>query len=123
MARSFKDLIPALCGLQAGSKPKTDPEIYKMALTEWMDVLRSLWVAIGKPVDNDRLKIYSRVFGDVPLGLLEKAVKRVQLTTTYQVVPTIAEINKAIQFELSAASCIDYSEWCYRTWCEAWPRV
>mgnify|MGYP002390656192 CR=1 FL=1 len=108
---AFRELIPVLCGLPASSKPKTDEEIHKMAFDEWLNVLRSLWIAIGKPVDNDRLMIYARVFEEVPYGLLVKAIKRVQLTTTYQVVPTIAEIHKAIQVELREVNCIDYDDW------------
>jgi hypothetical protein len=113
---AFRELIPVLFGLPEGTKPKTDDEIAEMAKSEWLDILRSLWVAIGKPVDQERIKIYARTFGDVPMGLLEKAVKRVQLTTTYQVVPTIAEIHKAIKFELHEANCGDVNGWIDREW-------
>ena len=113
---TFREMIPVLCGLPAGSKPKTDEEINAMAEREWMDILCSLWIAIGKPVDIARLKIYAHTFADVPYGLLDLAVRRVQLSTTYQVVPTIAEINKAIQFELHEANCRDYADWTYQEW-------
>lgn len=98
------------------TKPLTDKEIYDAAFKEWVGVLQSLWVAIGKPVDNERLRLYIDVFRPVPLGLLEKAVRRVQLTTTYQVVPTIAEINNALRAELSDANCIDYDNWVDQCW-------
>jgi hypothetical protein len=102
--------------MNAGDKALTDQQIYDMAYQEWLDVLRSLWIAIGKPVEKDRLKIYAKAFSDVPLGLLEKAVKRVQLSMTYNIVPTIAEIQKAINMELFLANCNDISEWTDTEW-------
>ena len=99
-----------------GDKPLTDQQIHDLAYQEWLGSLESLWVAIGKPVDRDRLKIYAKTFEDVPLGLLEKAVKRVLLSNTYNIVPTIAAIRAAIHIELGEANCTDYSGWSHKEW-------
>jgi hypothetical protein len=55
---------------------------------------------IGKLVDVERLKIYRRNLGNVPLGLLEKTIDRVFRENTYQTVPVTGAIWEAIRKEL-----------------------
>lgn len=84
---------------------------YTEALQEWTDILGNLWIAIGKPVDIPRLQIYARKFQHVPMGLLELVVSRLLRETTYQVVPTIAEVHRALHAELQAANCEAPEDW------------
>jgi hypothetical protein len=70
---------------------------YKTPLEEWLAVLGELWTAVGKPIDVQRLRVYQKAMGDVPLGLLESAIKRVIQENDYQVVPvsgTVVKVNK-----------------------------
>lgn len=85
-------------------------------MQEWTNVVASLWVAIGKPIDSQRLSLYCREFSQVPLGLLEKSIKRLMHETVYQVIPTIGEIQRVINKELHEANCVDYSDWVAREW-------
>ncbi len=58
-----------------------------LLLEEWLGVLAELWTAAGKPLEADRLKVYRQSLGEVPLGLLERAVRRVIRENVYHVVP------------------------------------
>jgi hypothetical protein len=40
----------------------------------------------------------------------------VLLSTTYNIVPTIAAIRAAIYVELSEANCTDYAGWSHKEW-------
>jgi hypothetical protein len=73
---------------------------HKTLLEEWLAVLGELWTATGKTVDSKRLRVYQKALGDVPLGLLEKAIKRVILENDYQVVPVPGVIWAAVRKEL-----------------------
>jgi hypothetical protein len=85
-------------------------------LAEWYQLLVNLWTAIGKPVDEDRLRLYGREFGAVPYGLLDKALARVRRTQSWLVVPTIGEIWRAIDIELHEANCTSAEEWADQLW-------
>lgn len=75
-------------------------DIEQEAMEEWLSVLVRLWQAVGKNVDAERLQIYQRELGDVPLGLLEKAVTRLIREWHYANVPNVSEIWKAVCKEL-----------------------
>ena len=79
-------------------------DIEQEAMEEWLGVLVRLWQAVGKNVDAERLQIYQRELGDVPLGLLEKAVKRLIREWQYANVPNVNEIWKAVCKELDCRS-------------------
>jgi hypothetical protein len=79
----------------------TDQEIYNAALEEWTGIIAQLWTGIGKPVEQDRLKIYCDQFGKVPLGLLELTINRVMRENTYSNVPPVGVIWQVIRQELS----------------------
>lgn len=67
---------------------------------EWLDVLGGLWTSVGKPIDPDRLELYQSSLGEVPLGLLERAVRRVIRENAYPVVPAPGVIWEAVSKEL-----------------------
>jgi len=67
---------------------------------EWLGILSELWTSVEKPIDPDRLEVYQKTLGEVPLGLLELAVKRVIRENTYQVVPVPGVIWEAVKKEL-----------------------
>ena len=76
---------------------------FKTPKEEWLGVLSELWISVEKPIEPDRLGVYQKALGDVPLGLLEKAVKRVILENDYQVVPVPGVIWAAVRKELGYA--------------------
>jgi len=75
-------------------------EWYDKALEEWLGVLAELWKAAGRPVEADRLEIYAMSLGEVPMGLLEMAVRRVIRENTYNLVPLPGVVWAAIRREL-----------------------
>lgn len=94
---------------KAREKPvPTDAEIDQLAYVEWLEVLAGLWEAVGKPIDEKRLRKYTKELSRIPLGLLERAVSRtIRDGSEYQVVPTIGSIWKALRKELANPSDID----------------
>jgi hypothetical protein len=78
----------------------TEQEIYQAALAEWTGILAQLWTAIGKPIEPERLQVYRDQLGDVPLGLLERSIRRVLRENTWSNVPPIGTIWQAIRKEL-----------------------
>ena len=66
---------------------------------EWLAVLSGLWTSVEKPIDPDRLEVYQKTLEEVPLGLLELAVKRVIRENAYQVVPVPGVIWEAVKRE------------------------
>jgi len=76
---------------------KSDQEIHQLALAEWTGQLTQLWEAVGKPVDRRQLAVYVKQLGRVPLGLLEQAISEILQNHTYNTVPTLGEIWKAIK--------------------------
>jgi len=75
-------------------------EGYDLALEEWLGVLEELWSAVGKPIEPDRLQVYRNALADVPLGLLEVAVRRVIRENTFSVVPPPGAVWEAVRQEL-----------------------
>jgi hypothetical protein len=86
----------------------TDKQIYDAALEEWYGVLATLWTAAGKPIEEERLRIYGEDLSDVPLGLLETSLQRLRSTHVYANVPQIAEIRDAIKKELGFMTIQDW---------------
>jgi hypothetical protein len=84
-------------------EPKTDQEIYDMAMAEWVGILSQLWEAIGKPVDGKQLAVYTRQLGDIPLGILERVVSDILADHTFHTVPTIGELWAIIRNEYGDA--------------------
>ena len=81
-------------------QPLSDQEIHDMAVTDWYRILESMWIAIGKEVDKERLLIYGRDLGNVPCEILERAIRRIRLSSSYASIPTIGEIWQAVKMEL-----------------------
>lgn len=77
-------------------EPMSDEEIQQAAMAEWLEALSGLWAAYGKTPDAKQLAIYARVLGDVPLGLLDEAIKRVIERHGFANVPTAAEVRRAV---------------------------
>jgi len=95
---------------------RTDSEIYADAEADWMGILASLWVAIGKPVDPERLRIYANALKDIPLGLLELAIDRVLRQQTWNVVPLPGVISAAVERELEAVNATTIADWLEIQW-------
>jgi hypothetical protein len=76
---------------------KSEKEIYQEAVAEWTGVLTQLYDAIGKPVDKKQLAVFIKQLGRVPLGLLEQAISEILQNHSYNNVPTLGEIWKAIK--------------------------
>ena len=86
----------------------TDVEIERCAKVEWLEILSGMWEAIGKPLDEKRLRKYAKELSGIPLGLLDKAVsKAIRNSGDYQVVPTISAVWKAVRHELGNPYDID----------------
>ena len=111
MNLDLDELREKFVGMDIDQTVKTDAEINAEAEAEWMGILASLWVAIGKPVDPDRLRIYAEDLWNIPLGLLELAVKRVRREQTWNIVPLAGEILTAVNRELDAANVPDIQGW------------
>ena len=60
-------------------------------------MLAELWTAAGKPLEADRLKVYRQSLGEVPLGLLERAVRRVIRENVYHVGPLTGAVWAAMR--------------------------
>ncbi len=60
-------------------------------------MLAELWTAAGKPLEADRLKVYRQSLGEVPLGLLERAVRRVIRENVYPVGPLPGMVWAAVR--------------------------
>ncbi len=63
-----------------------------LLLEEWSGVLAELWTAAGKPLEADRLQVYRQSLGEVPLGLLERAMRRVIRENVYHVVTLLGVV-------------------------------
>jgi hypothetical protein len=96
----------------------SDDLVYESALEEWMGILARLWTAFDKPLDPERLQIYSQALADVPLGLLEKAVFRVIRNHRFSNVPTVGDVWAAVKAELGNPLDVKQAieEWCDLQW-------
>lgn len=82
-----------------------DPETE--GLRDWLKCIEFLWESVGKKIDgtaeeDKRFDAYTRIFSDVPIGILETAIKRaISNNGKYQVIPTPGaiwdEIRKALE--------------------------
>jgi len=88
-------------------EPMTDEEIRELAAMDWLGVMAKLWSVFGKPLDPDALTIYQEMLDGVPLGLLEKAIRRVVREHKYNSVPTVAEVWTAVRKELGNPEDVD----------------
>jgi hypothetical protein len=103
---------------------KTDQEIYEMALVDWYNILATLWIVIGKPVDKKRLIVYGKELGKVPCELLERAIRRIHLSNTYLTVPPIGEIWQAVNAELSMGGYqLTVDQWIEQEWINFMDRI
>ena len=91
-------------------------EAEELLLEEWLGVLAELWTAAGKALEADRLQVYRQSLGEVPLGLLERAVRRVIRENTYNVVPLPGVVWAAVRQELG-------EPWDIRMAMEDWGRM
>lgn len=68
---------------------------------EWLGILAQLWESVGKEIEPRRFGIYVEQLGDIPMGLLKRAVKRaIRDNGAYQTVPTISAVWAALRNEL-----------------------
>ena len=79
------------------NKVMSDAEIYKLAREDWLNILRQLWEATGKPVNPAQLKVYAKQLGMIPLGALEAVIGEILKDHQYNNVPTIGEIWSALR--------------------------
>jgi hypothetical protein len=100
----------------ANSNPLFDEEVHNLGMAEWYEVLASLWTAIGKPIERKRLELYGQDLADVPLGLLEIALKRVRALHAYSNIPLVAEIRKAVIVELKSQGYANVEDWIDGKW-------
>lgn len=107
-------------GLEA--RPLTDDEILRMARQDAREyrarILIRLWDAVGKPFEPARLAVYEQELADLPNGLIEQAVSRALREHTWQTVPTVGEVWKAVRAELGNLYDLPAAilEWRERRW-------
>lgn len=104
------------------AKDMSETEIYQAATQDWLRVLARLWTAVGKTPEPARLKVYQDELGDIPIGVLEKAVSRCMRQHQYSNVPTIGDLWAAINTELGAGPFAPVedavADWEQRRWHE-----
>lgn len=95
-----------------------DELIYESPQEEWMSILARLWIAFDKPLDADRLRIYSDELSAIPMGLLEKAISRTIREHRFSNVPSIGDVWRALQTELGNPYDLQQAieSWCDRQW-------
>jgi hypothetical protein len=118
MGYSQADLDAAIARGPVPEKPQlSEEEFEQMMRAEWVAILSSMWLAIGKPVEDRRLNIYVQSFLGVPLGLLQAAISRtLREAGDYNLVPTIGAVWGALRKELH--NPLDLEDEIKR-WCEA----
>jgi hypothetical protein len=78
----------------------SNEEINDLAKKEWVGILERLWRAINKPLDPMQLEVYADELGEIPLGLLERAVGRCIRENQYTNIPSVGTIWQAVRREL-----------------------
>ena len=68
-----------------------------MALEEWLGVLVRLWTAFQKQPTPDQLDLYRNQLDEIPLELLEQAVKRAIRDYKYGNVPSVHDVWEALR--------------------------
>ena len=83
---------------------KTQPiDVETEALRDWLKCLEFLWESVGKKIDanneeDKRFDAYTRLFRDVPIGVLEPAIIRaISNNGKYNVIPTPGAIWDAMR--------------------------
>lgn len=79
----------------------TEKELHREAMFGWVETIKQLWDAIGKPVDETRLNVYCKQLSSVPLGLLEAGINYAIRNNTYTTIPPIGLIWQGIRKELT----------------------
>lgn len=95
------------------------PEAFAEVYSEWLDILKGMWEAIGKPVDERRLQEYARHFKDIPMELLRDCVDRaIRDNGVYQTIPTVGALWEAVRKVLGNPYDIDQGihEWEQARW-------
>ena len=92
------------------TETKTDAEIYQMALEEWLGVLVRLWTAFQKQPTPDQLDLYRNQLDEIPLELLEQAVKRAIRDYKYGNVPSVHDVWEALRKVLDLSTHDDVGE-------------
>lgn len=92
--------------------PLSDAEINQMATEEWLGVLSRLWIAVGKQIDAERLKVYRDLLGDIPMGILEVAVKNsLEDQFDYSTVPLPGKVMQEARKEMLRCGVYSYDDW------------
>ena len=93
-------------------------EDHDLLLVEWLGVLSEMWKAVVKPLEKDRLEVYQQVLGEVPMGLLALAVRRVIRENTNNVVLPPGVVWAAVRQELGEPWDIRMAmeDWLERKW-------
>ena len=89
---------------------------------EWQSPLAELWSALGKDVDPKALAQYTRVFKEIPAGLLVKMADRaVKDNGVYKNVPTIGACWESLRKVLGNPYDIDAAieTWIEKQWQQA----
>lgn len=86
--------------MQTSDNVLSDQEIYAMAMAEWQNVLVRLWTAFQKKPTPDQLELYVEQLEDIPLELLEKAVRRAIRDYRYGNVPSVHDVWEALRKEM-----------------------
>ena len=84
---------------------------YQAAYSEWLAIIKQLWIAIGKQVDGERLGVYAKSLETVPLGLLEVAIGNLLKSHEYANVPPVGEIWRAVNDELTLTKTFTVQAW------------
>jgi len=95
---------------------KSNAEINKDATLDWANTLRPLWTAAGKPIDKEQYSAYLKALNDVPIGLLEQAVKRILNAHIYANIATIGEIRREVNSILNETQTYSIEEWIEQGW-------
>lgn len=68
---------------------------------EWLKVLRRLWLAFDKPIQNEQFEVYASELQIIPLGLLEDGIKAIiNNTNRSNYFPRLSELKLAISQEM-----------------------
>ena len=81
-----------------------------MALEEWLGVLVRLWTAFQKQPTPEQLELYQNQLEEIPLGLLELAVKRAIRDYRYGNVPSVHDVWEALRKVLDLSAHDDLGE-------------
>jgi hypothetical protein len=92
-------------------------EAYQLTLDIWLGVLVRLWTAFQKQPTPDQLDLYQEQLEEIPLALLEKAVKRAIRDYRYGNVPSVHDVWEALRKEMDLSTHDDIGD-AIRQWSE-----